>query len=123
MRAADRSSEWLPAETDLIVISARRLFPPRTLTLMLGRGELDWLDHVEVVLSAPQQPPRSVRLSAAQPSAHCFFAGVGNEPIELRVLERPQPLGDDRPIDPGGGAPLGRHHGGRGKDTSERISW
>lgn len=80
-RADDRESDWLDAVSGLIVVSARRLFPPRTLTVIAGRVELDWLAHIAVRVDAPGDAPRLLRLSADAQSAEAFFPGTSSEPL------------------------------------------
>lgn len=76
-RALDQQTDWMEAPGDLVVVSARRLFPPRSLTLMIGRAEMDWIDSVKVDVRAPLEPERSIVLSPDRRSATAFFPGAG----------------------------------------------
>jgi len=82
-RAADRQSDWQTADTGLVAISARRLFPPRVFTVIAGAVEFDWLDHVEVVLEAPEEPRRSLVLSTDARSADAFFPAARTRTLSL----------------------------------------
>lgn len=89
-RAPDRVTAWTEALGSAVVISARRLFPPRTLTVVTGRLDLRWLDHVEVVVQppAPQEPARSLVLSAEARSAQACFAAAGDGPLAITTHYR-----------------------------------
>lgn len=89
-RAPARQTEWMPALGSAVVISARRLFPPRSLAVVAGYLPLDWLDHVEVVVQPPavEEPPRSLVLSAAARSAHADFAAAGDGPLTVTTHYR-----------------------------------
>ncbi len=82
-RATDRESGWLEAPSDLILVSARYLFPPRTLTVIAGRAEFDWLDHVEVAIDTPQELPRSLILDRQTRSADAYFPAAGDGPLSV----------------------------------------
>ncbi len=81
--AKDRETDWQQCESGLIAVSARRLFPPRIFTVIAGRAELDWLDHVEVRVEAPEEPPRTLVLSASVPSAEAYFPAAGDRALEV----------------------------------------
>lgn len=89
-RAPERETEWMEALGSAVVISARRLFPPRSLTVVAGHLPLDWLDLVEVVVQPPvvEEPARSLVLSRAQRSAHADFAAAGDGPLTLTAHYR-----------------------------------
>ena len=82
-RAADRQSDWQAADTDLVAVSARRLFPPRVFTVIAGRVEFDWLDHVEVTVDAPEEPRRSLVLSRDARSADACFPAAGGRALQV----------------------------------------
>jgi len=88
--APARQSEWLEALGNSVVVSARRLFPPRTLSVVAGHLELDWLDHIEVVVqpSIVEEPPRSLLLSDEQRSADAYFPAAGQGPLQLTAHYR-----------------------------------
>jgi hypothetical protein len=77
-RAQDRETGWMEASGNLIVISGRRLFPARALTLAIGRGEMDWIDRVQVEVAAPLEPPRSVVFTNTRRTAAANFPGAGS---------------------------------------------
>jgi hypothetical protein len=87
-RARDRETEWMEAAGDLIVVSGRRLFPPRTLTLAIGRAEMDWIDHVQVDVTAPVEPARSFVLSGNRRMVEASFPGAGSGPLQFRATWR-----------------------------------
>jgi hypothetical protein len=87
-RAQDRQSGWMEASGDLMVISARRLFPPRALTLAIGRGEMAWIDRVKVEVAAPLESSRSIVLTNAQRSAAANFPGAGDGPLHFSAQWR-----------------------------------
>jgi len=82
-RAQDRQSAWMDAVGDLIAISARRLFPARTLSVAIGRGEMSWMDTVQVDVTAPLEPQRSLILTKARPRADANFPGAGDGPLRF----------------------------------------
>lgn len=82
-RAPDREADWQDAEGGLIAVSARRLFPPRMFTVIAGRVELDWLDHVAVRVEAPDELPRTLLLSADAPSADAFLPAAGGRAVTV----------------------------------------
>lgn len=101
-QVADRTSHWHDANGYLIAVSARRLFPPRVLTVIAGRVEFDWLDHVEVVVEAAPDAPRSLRLDASTPSAEAFFASAADAPLRVSAHWRgrgDEPAASDTPRD------------------------
>jgi hypothetical protein len=79
--AADGQTDWLDAPDAVIPISARRLFPPRIFTVIAGQVEFEWLDHVEVDVQAPGEPPRSLMLSKDARSADAFFPSAGGRAL------------------------------------------
>ena len=79
------------ADTGLVAISARRLFPPRVFTVIAGAVELDWLDHVEVVVEAPEEPRRSLVLSTDARSADAFFPAAGTRTLSVVAHWRARP--------------------------------
>ena len=81
--AQDRQSDWVEAAGDLIAISARRLFPARSLSVAIGRGEMTWIDTVQVDIAAPLEPPRSLILTKARHSADANFPGAGDGPLRF----------------------------------------
>ncbi|MBX7080017.1 MAG: hypothetical protein K1X88_12555 [Nannocystaceae bacterium] len=89
--AADRSSEWTVVEGSAVVLSARRLFPPRSLTFIVGRAELDWIDAVEIAVDTPPQPTRTLRLSASQRWGELLLLGADEGPPSYRVRWRGDP--------------------------------
>lgn len=100
-RAEDRESDWIEANGRLIVVSARRLFPPRSLTVIAGRVEFDWLDHLEVVVAAPEEPQRSLLLGGDARSADAFFPAAGEGPLSITAHWRglpDEPTRSDPPI-------------------------
>jgi hypothetical protein len=86
--AADRQSEWMDPIGDLVVVSARRIFPPRQFTVIAGRGELDWLDRVELLVRATGEPARSLSLTAAAPTADAFFPVAGGRALTVAATWR-----------------------------------
>lgn len=82
-RAADRLSDWQTADTGLVAVSARRLFPPRVFTVIAGQIEFDWLDHVEVVVQAPEEPRRSLVLSGGVRCADAYFPAAGARALSV----------------------------------------
>lgn len=86
--AADRESPWIDSAGSLVVVSARRLFPPRAFTVVTGRAELDWLDHVEVLVEIPGEPPRTLVLSSERPSADAFLPGAGQDDLTVTARWR-----------------------------------
>lgn len=87
-RAVERDSGLQAAEGRLIIVSARQLFPPRTLGVMLGRAELDWLDHVELRIEAPGEPPRTLLLDADTHCVQAFFAAADEGPLSVSAQWR-----------------------------------
>ncbi|MEM7152955.1 MAG: hypothetical protein AAF799_08935 [Myxococcota bacterium] len=89
-RADDRQTEWTLAHGGLVVVSPRRLFPQRELTVVAGHLELDWLDHIEVVVQPPdpEEPPRSVMLSGEQRTGRASFPAAGEQPLTLTTHYR-----------------------------------
>ena len=87
-RARDRETDWMEAAGDLIVVSARRLFPPRTLTLAIGRGEMSWIDQVQVEVTAPQEPARTLALTGSRRSVMASFPGAGGGPLRFSTRWR-----------------------------------
>ncbi|MCB9716803.1 MAG: hypothetical protein H6712_23295 [Myxococcales bacterium] len=94
--AADRGSGWQPALGSTVVLSPRRLFAPRSLTVVTGRLELDWLDHVEVQVAAPdpEEPARTLVLSGERRSARADFLAAGEGPLTVTASYRGK---DDEP--------------------------
>lgn len=84
--APDRESAWIQSAGSLVVVSARRLFPPRMFTVVAGRVELDWLDHVEITVETPGEPARTLVLSSDTPSADAFLAGAGDAALTVTAL-------------------------------------
>ena len=82
-RAPDRRSDWQTADTSLIAVSARRLFPPRVFTVIAGHVEFDWLDHVEVVVEAPDEPGRSLVLSRDVRCADAWLPAAGGRALSV----------------------------------------
>jgi len=82
-RAEDRETDWMEVYGRLIVASARRFFPPRELTVIAGRVEFDWLDHVEVIVEAPTEPPRSFSLNGDNRSVSAYFPAAGDGVFSL----------------------------------------
>jgi hypothetical protein len=98
--AADRESAWMDPIGDLVVVSARRIFPPRELTVIAGRVEFDWLDRVELLVRAGGEPARSVSLTAAAPSADAFFPAGGGHAVSITATWhglRDEPTRSDPP--------------------------
>ena len=83
--ASDRETDWMEAPGNLIVVSGRRLFPSRVLTLAIGRGEMDWMDRVQVEVAAPLEPPRSIVLTKAHQTAVMHCPGAGSGPLQFSV--------------------------------------
>ena len=81
--AQDRETDWQEAESGLIAVSARRLFPPRHFTVIAGRVELAWLEHVAVRVEAPGEPVRTLFLTADVPSADAFLPAVGGRALTI----------------------------------------
>jgi hypothetical protein len=99
-RARDRESTWLECVGSVVVASARRLFPPRSFTVIIGRVEFDWLDHVEVEVQAEGEPAQSIVLSSDRRSARVFLPGAGPAPLGVTVHWRGragEPTRSDRP--------------------------
>ena len=105
-RADDRETDWQEAAGGLIAVSARRLFPPRVFTVIAGRVELDWLDHVAVRVEALEELPRTLILTADAPSADAFLPGAGGRAVtvtsewrgrrdEPMLTEAPREVEDD----------------------------
>ena len=88
--APDRETDWMEASGNLIVLSGRRLFPPRVLTVAIGRGELDWIDRVQIEVRAPLEPPRSIVLTKAHQTSvmNCPGAGSGSLQFSVRWIGR-----------------------------------
>jgi hypothetical protein len=102
--APDRESDWMTAEGGLVALSARRTFPPRMFTVVAGRVEFDWLDHVEVLVAASGEPARSLRLTGEIQSADAFLPGAGRNPLTVTThwRGRPgEPVRDDPPREVG----------------------
>ena len=87
----DRETPWMPIDGSLAVVSARRLFPPRTLTCVLGRCELDWIERVELAFGTVGSVTRMATLDAAHRACELYLPGAGDEPIALRVHWRGAP--------------------------------
>jgi hypothetical protein len=51
--------------------------------VIAGRIEFDWLDAVDVVVEAPDEPPRWLRLRADATSADTFFPAAGDAPLRV----------------------------------------
>jgi hypothetical protein len=107
-RAPATQTAWMEALGSAVVISARRLFPPRSLTVVAGHLPLDWLAHVELVVQPPavEEPPRSLLLSSATRSARADFAAAGAGPLTVTAHYRGregEPSASDPPraLDPG----------------------
>ena len=94
-RAADMESGWQRPVGDLVVVSARRLFPPRSLTIIAGRAELDWIERVDLLVRAPGQPPRSLSLTKDEPSAEVLLPAAGGQSIAVDAVWRG---GRDEPV-------------------------
>lgn len=105
-RATDRETDWREAEGGLVAVSARRLFPPRVFTVIAGRVELDWLEHVAVRVEAPPEPVRTVQLTADVRSADAFLPGAADRSLtitaewrgkrgEPTITEAPREIEDD----------------------------
>lgn len=90
-RATDRSTEWERVDGSVVSVSARRLFPPRTSTFAIGRAELDWLEGVEVSVSAPPEPMRRLVLDAGHRTAELSLPGAGDAPVGYTVTWRGKP--------------------------------
>ena len=90
-RAEDHESDWMEASGGLIVVSARRLFPPRMITVIAGRVEFGWLDHVEVAIEAPDEPQRSLVLNGDTRNADAFFPGLEDRPLVMTTHWRGLP--------------------------------
>ncbi|MFO0637018.1 MAG: hypothetical protein U0168_29660 [Nannocystaceae bacterium] len=86
--AADRSSEWATVEGSAVVVSARRLFPPRSLAFIIGRAELDWIEAIEIAVDTPPEPTRTVTLSEQRRWAELLLLGAGTAPASARVRWR-----------------------------------
>jgi len=78
-----RESAWFKDEGNFVLVSARRIFPPRVLTVILGRAELDWIETVELLIEAPGEQPRKFLLDASCRSRECFFPAVTAGPLLL----------------------------------------
>lgn len=89
--AIDRRSEWMAIDGSLAVVSARRLFPPRTITCVLGRCELDWIERVELGFGVVGGPTRNATLDATHRACALFLPAVGDEAVALRVHWRGGP--------------------------------
>lgn len=107
-RAPERQTEWMEALGSAVVISARRLFPPRSLTLVAGYLPLDWLDDVEVEVQPPavEEPARLLVLSRTQRSTQADFAAAGDGPLTITAHYRgregePSVSDPPRTLDPG----------------------
>jgi hypothetical protein len=98
--AVNRESGWLESDGGLIAVSTRRLFPPRVFTVVAGRVEFEWLDHVEVVIERPGEPARSILLSAARRSAEALLPAAGDGPTTVTAHwrgQRDEPQRSDPP--------------------------
>lgn len=82
-RAADAETEWLEAAGDFVFVPTGSLFPSRTLTLLTGSAEMDWINHVEVSVSAPGEPERTVVLTQEQRLVDVSFPGAGDGPLRV----------------------------------------
>lgn len=89
-RSADRQTPWQEAVGSSVVLSARRLFPPRSLTVMTGRVELDWLEGIDVEVKAPDplEPARTVRLDDQTRDARVDFMAPGEGPLTVTARYR-----------------------------------
>lgn len=90
-RAEDRESGWVGTLGNLVVVSARRLFPPRAFTVIAGRVELDWLDSVEVIVTPPEELERTLVLDASTRSADLFLPAAGAGPLIVTTRWRGLP--------------------------------
>ncbi|MDR4492907.1 MAG: hypothetical protein R3B74_00480 [Nitrospirales bacterium] len=99
-RMGDRETEWIDAQGDFVFVPAGKLFPSRTMTLLLGAGELDWIDHVEVRLAAPREPERTVLLSREHPLQEISFPGAGAGPIGIKTYWRGAGHEPQRAVEP-----------------------
>ncbi len=81
--AANRQSAWISVPGSLVPVSARRLFPPRAVSVIAGRVEFDWLEDVEVQLTVDGEPARVCRLSSRQPVAELFLPAAGDRPVTV----------------------------------------
>jgi hypothetical protein len=81
--APDRESDWREATGGLVAVSPRRTFPPRRFTVLAGRVEFDWLDHVEVLVSAPGEATKSLVLTADAQIADAFFPAAGSQVLTV----------------------------------------
>lgn len=75
-------SDWLPGLNGSVVISPRRLLRPRQLDLLIGRAEMDWLDHVEVVVRDAGGRQYQRLLDGEQRSARLLLP-VADEPLSV----------------------------------------
>jgi hypothetical protein len=99
-RTRDRETDWMEASGDLVVISARRLFPPRTVTLAVGRAEMDWMDHVQVEVSTALEKARSFTLTNNRRSVVADFPGAGDGPLRFSARWRGLPNEPERSSPP-----------------------
>ncbi len=86
--APEQESEWLDATGTMVWVDPTALFPARTHVLVAEGTEWDWIDHVEVVLRAGEQPPRSYVLTAERRLVDAFLPGAGDEPLAVTVHHR-----------------------------------
>jgi hypothetical protein len=86
--AADRESAWQSEPGGLVVVSARRLFPPRRFTAIAGRVEFDWIDGIDLLLRVPGEPARSLTLTRDAQSGDVFFAGAAERGLTVSATWR-----------------------------------
>jgi len=91
--AEDRETDWFPAEGRFLLLSPGRLFPTRSVAVLVGRGEMDWIDHVELEATVGDGPTHSALLDRETLSATLHLPGAGEE--EVRIVSHWQGMADE----------------------------
>jgi len=86
--AADRESDWQPAIGDLVAVSMRQLFPSRQFTAIAGSVEFDWLDGIDLLVSAAGERARSLTLTREAQTADAFFPAAGGSALSASITWR-----------------------------------
>lgn len=86
--AADRESDWQPAIGGLVAVSMRELFPARQFTAIAGRVEFDWVEGIDLLVSATGERARSLTLTRDAQSADAFFPAAGGHPLSASITWR-----------------------------------
>ena len=81
----DRESDWQPAIGGLVAVSIRELFPARQFTAIAGRVEFDWVEGIDLLVSAAGERARSLTLTRDAQSADAFFPAASRRPLSASI--------------------------------------